>query len=74
MVALKNDPGADILSSPTITTMSGRQAQIKIVDTLRTPDGQDLEIGQVVDVVPTVSEDGKSVYFSVVAKNNRLAK
>lgn len=72
--ALKDQPETDLLSAPVVTTLDGREAQIKSVDILKTPDGQEREMGPSVNLVPQISPGGESVDLSVVAQLNRRFK
>jgi beta-lactamase regulating signal transducer with metallopeptidase domain len=81
--ALEQRSGVDILSAPKVTTLSGRQAQIKVV-TVRTlvmgvagnPANQNgvvniltskEEMGPVIDVTPVVDADGYTIRLTVIA-------
>ena len=70
MEAAKSTPGFTLVSSPTLTTGDGRQAQIKHVDVRKLPNGEDYELGPTVDLVPTVSPDGQRVQLRMTAKLN----
>jgi len=74
--------GVDILSAPKLTTLSGRQAQIKIVDVkyivtdLDNSGGQTnapkpiiepFELGPALDVTPLVREDGVSIELILIS-------
>jgi hypothetical protein len=72
--SLKDQPGVDLLSAPTVTTLDGRQAQIKSVDVVTTPDGQQHELGPSVDIVPSVTANGESIDLTVIASLNRRSK
>lgn len=72
--SLKDQPGVDLLSAPTIITMDGGQAQIKSVDVIKTPDGQELELGPSVDIIPKATESGEFVDLTVQAQLNRRSK
>ena len=67
---LKQSRGTDLLSAPEVTTLDRRQAQIKVVDVMKTPSGEEYEVGPSVDVVPTISPDGDSVDLTVLARLN----
>lgn len=67
-------PGSDLLSAPTITTMDGREAQIKSVDAFKAPDGQEFELGPRVSITPKVSETGDAIYLGVIAELNHRSK
>ena len=92
--ALSQRRGVNVLSTPKVTTLSGRQAQIKVVEirSVVTPlePGQkysgvtlnagkngntssnslavvETELGPVLDVVPYVSDDGKTIHLTLIA-------
>jgi beta-lactamase regulating signal transducer with metallopeptidase domain len=77
--ALEKARGASILATPRITTLSGRQAQIKVVSTMNIVTSFDtavsgpvkpittaVEVGPIVDVVPFVGADGSTIEMTVV--------
>src|SRR5437867_3464231 len=64
--ALENTPGVNVLSAPKVSTLDGRQAQVK-VGSLRTIGGETYELGPIVDIVPRVSPDGVSVDLTIIA-------
>jgi type II secretory pathway component GspD/PulD (secretin) len=79
--ALEQRKSAELLSAPEVTTLSGRQAQIKVVDVryvvtgLQTnqepgaaplPISEPIEVGPVLDVIPTVNPDGRSICLTVI--------
>jgi hypothetical protein len=72
--SLKDEPGVDLLSAPTVITMDGRQAQIKAVDVVTTPDGQQHELGPSVDIIPKATENGEFIDLTVLAHLNRRSK
>jgi len=77
--ALEQRAGVDLLSAPRVTTLSGRQAQIKVVD-IRTVvtdraigvDGKEqlvtkqMEFGPMLDIVPFVNADGYTIYLTAI--------
>ncbi len=77
--ALEQRSGTDVLSAPSVTTLSGRQAQIQVVDMKTVVTGTDpvagtnavttavIPCGPVLDVVPTVLADGVTVQVNVKA-------
>jgi hypothetical protein len=77
--ALEQRSGTDVLSAPSVTTLSGRQAQIQVVDMKTVATGTDplagtnavttavIPCGPVLDVVPTVLADGVTVQVNVKA-------
>ena len=66
--ALEQETGVDILTAPRVVTLSGRQAQVKVVNSHMTPAGEPYETGPVLDLVPTVAADGRSVDMRVSAQ------
>ncbi len=52
--------GVDILSSPNITTLDGRQSQVSVGETIDVQ-GEKIQLGPVVNFIPTISADGTSV-------------
>lgn len=82
MKAIKSTAGVEIMGAPEVTTLSGRQAQIQIVD-LKTivtgltpvftngvtnlfPRTDTLPFGSVLDVTPHVSADGYTIQMTLV--------
>ena len=68
--ALKNAEGVDLLNAPEIITLSGRQAQVQLVDLHTLPSGQTYTTGPLIDVVPTISADQQTVQLVVGAQLN----
>jgi len=68
--ATKDSEEITILGEPSVTTVSGRQAQIQGVDLKTGPSGEKYSVGPVVDFMPTISADGKSVDLEIVANLN----
>src|SRR5688572_31276484 len=66
--ALEQERGVDILAAPRVVTLSGRQAQVKVANAHTTPMGESFETGPVLDLVPTVAADGRSVDMRVSAQ------
>jgi general secretion pathway protein D len=79
MKALEQRSGTEVLSAPSVTTLSGRQAQIQVVEMKTVVTGIDpvagtntvttavIPCGPVLDVVPTVLADGVTVQVNVKA-------
>lgn len=82
MKHLEGKEGVDILSTPKITTQSGRQAQIKTVDIRYIATKLDFsgaptnrpqtiaepfELGPVLDVIPSVRPDGVSIEMKLIS-------
>jgi Flp pilus assembly secretin CpaC len=66
--ALEREEGVNILAAPRLSTLSGRQAQIKVVNVHMTPAGESFETGPILDLVPTVAADGRSVDMRLSAQ------
>jgi Flp pilus assembly secretin CpaC len=66
--ALEQEEGTSVLAAPRVLSLSGRQAQIKVVETTMTPTGESFETGPVLDLVPTVAADGRSIDMRVSAQ------
>ena len=64
--------GVTMLSAPKVTTLAGRQAQIKTVS-LKTIEGETYEMGPTVDVIPYLSADQSTVEMTVIATLRQLA-
>jgi len=72
--AAQNPDGIDILAAPSVSTMSGRQTQIQSIDIHSTPSGEEYSTGPVIDFIPMISEDGRSVQMEIVAQLNLLTR
>ncbi len=68
--SLKDQPGVDLLSAPSVTIMDGRQAQIKAVDPIKTADGQEVESGWSMDITGKATEDREFIDLTVQAHLN----
>lgn len=79
MKRLEARAGVDILAAPRVTTLSGRQAQIKVVDVkyIATdvdhsadppqPHAEPFELGPVLDVIPDVRPDGVTINLKLIS-------
>jgi type II secretory pathway component GspD/PulD (secretin) len=82
MKRLEARAGVDILATPRITTLSSRQAQIKIVDIKYVvtdldhsggetngpqPISEPFELGPVLDVIPVLQPDGVSIELKLIS-------
>jgi Zn-dependent protease with chaperone function len=77
--ALEQRQGVEVLSTPSVTTMSGRQAQIRVQDLMavvtgtqagggtNVPTTATVACGPVLDVVPTVLADGVTIQLKLKA-------
>ncbi len=71
--AMEQRRGAEVLSAPQVTTMSGRQAQISITEERRfvlspgQQSGEPIQTGPMLDIVPTVLADGYTIQLAVNA-------
>jgi beta-lactamase regulating signal transducer with metallopeptidase domain len=79
--ALKNNPDVTFLSTPEVTTLSGRQARIEMVDSMSVANGltmvltnnvtnmvynvEQLDFGPKFDVIPQVSADNYTIQMTV---------
>jgi hypothetical protein len=66
--ALEQEEGVSVLAAPRVLSLSGRQAQVKVVNSHMTPAGEPYETGPMLDLVPTVAADGRSVDMRVSAQ------
>jgi hypothetical protein len=60
--------GAEVLTSPTVVSISGRQAQISVGETTTLPNGQTVQLGPVIDLTPTIGANGNSVVLDFTAQ------
>jgi type II secretory pathway component GspD/PulD (secretin)/Zn-dependent protease with chaperone function len=79
MKALEQRPGTDVLSAPSVTTLSGRQAQVRVQEMKTVVTGTDLvagtnavttaviPCGPMLDILPTVLADGVTIQVNVKA-------
>ena len=63
----ESTPGVSVISVPRVTTLDGRQAQLKSVE-LFFIDGVEHEVGPSLDIVPRISADGRTVEMTVLAQ------
>jgi RNA polymerase sigma factor (sigma-70 family) len=57
---LKGQEGIDLLSAPRVTTLDARQARISVEENIEIQ-GKQFPVGQVLDVLPEVSADRRSI-------------
>jgi RNA polymerase sigma factor (sigma-70 family) len=62
--------GVELLTAPSVLTLSGRQAQVQTVQIHQTPSGDEYSTGPVLDFIPTISPDGQSVRVVIGAQIN----
>jgi len=72
--AADNHEGVEIVAAPAVTTASGRHTEVQTVDMHQTPSGEKYSTGPVVDFVPTIASDGKSVQMMISAHLNYLVQ
>ncbi len=60
--------GVNLLHAPRITMLAGRQAQIQSQEIRPLPNGDTYSTGPVIDVIPNVSADGRSVQVMLNAR------
>jgi type II secretory pathway component GspD/PulD (secretin) len=79
---LETMDGVDILSAPEVTTLSGRQAQVQVVDIMTLVTGvtsivtngagtnvlntTTMPVGPVLDIIPSVADDGYTVHLTII--------
>lgn len=68
--AAKASEGTEITAAPSVSTLSGRQAQIQVVDIHSMPSGEKYSTGPVLDFIPTITPDGQSVQMVISAQLN----
>lgn len=76
LAALESRPGVTLLSAPRVTTLSGRQAQISMVNLQSIVDAEgrtnSVPFGPVLDVIPFVTADGRAIQLTVMASFTEL--
>lgn len=72
--SLKDQPGVDLLSAPTVTTLDGRKAQVTSLEVFKAPDGREFELGPRVSLTPKVTETGDAIDLGVIAELNHRSK
>jgi RNA polymerase sigma factor (sigma-70 family) len=65
LAAAQRINGVNILTTPEVTTESGREAEIQDVEMYQIPSGEKYSTGPVLDVIPTISPDGQSVQMII---------
>jgi type II secretory pathway component GspD/PulD (secretin) len=68
----KDSKDIKVVSSPTITTRSGGQAQVSMQEMHSTSTGEEFATGPAIDLIPTISPDGNSVNLITTAQLNYL--
>ena len=71
--AFEKTEGVDVVAAPSVTTLSGRQAQVQVLEMWQTMTGETQHIGPVLDVIPHITADRNSVQMSVIVNLTRLA-
>lgn len=69
---IKDSPDVVVVSSPGVTTLSGRQAEIAVTESHTTSTGEPFTTGPKINFVPTISQDGQSVRMLTIAQLNYL--
>ena len=67
------EKGVDIVTAPSVTTSSGRQAQVQVLETRTFASGETQVTGPVIDVIPHVTADGNSVEVSFIVNFTKPA-
>jgi hypothetical protein len=70
MKAARNNEGVEIVATPTITTANGRMAEAQALDIHSVAFGGQYSTGPVLNFIPTISPDGKSVQMVITARLN----
>jgi hypothetical protein len=71
---LQKAGGGDFLTSPTMTTLTGRQARISVTESRNTSTGA-VEVGPRIDILPTLTEEGSmEIGFRAALVETRNAK
>jgi len=71
-IAMQQNQGVNIVAAPEVTTVSGRQAQVQMVDLHKTPSGERYSTGPILDFIPIITPDGESVQVLMSAQLNYL--
>lgn len=66
--SLESTPGVNILSAPKVMVFSGQQGTVSVGNQMPTPDGAIVDFGHKINLLPTISADGRSVDLAVDAK------
>jgi hypothetical protein len=64
---LEGTAGVDVLAAPKVSTLDGRQAQVRLVR-VQTAGESPTDLGHTIDFVPHVSPDGASLDLTVIAQ------
>jgi hypothetical protein len=67
---LKETDGVDLLTTPQVITLNGRQAQVSVREAHTAYTGETYYTGPTIDIVPTIGADGKSVEMVVGVELN----
>lgn len=59
--------GVDLISAPKVTTLDGRQARVSVVET-KSFNGEEVEMGPTVDILPVLAPDLSNINLSIEAK------
>jgi hypothetical protein len=73
MKTLVETEGVDVLSTPTVTTANGPQAQVQAVN-LKSVGDQTYTLGPMVDLIPRVAADRSSIDLSIIARLHQEAR
>jgi RNA polymerase sigma factor (sigma-70 family) len=65
---LKKQGGVDLLSTPKVTTLFGRQARISVEDAFTAPSGHQVQVGPTMDIFSNISDDKNSFQLTVNAE------
>jgi RNA polymerase sigma factor (sigma-70 family) len=67
-----DDASVRFLGSPSITTLSGKEIQVRNSVIKQTPAGDKFDAGQIIQILPTISADRRSVELRIIAHPDDL--
>jgi RNA polymerase sigma factor (sigma-70 family) len=67
---IKETEGADLVSSPRVMTLSGREANVSIVEPFQAPNGHELHVGPEISILPKIDSKTDQIELAVKAELN----
>ena len=67
---IKETEGADIISSPRVLTLSGREATVSIPEPFQAPNGHELHLGPMISILPNIDSKTDGIELAVKAEMN----
>jgi hypothetical protein len=67
---IKETEGADLLSSPRILTGNGVQGSISITESFQAPNGHELHLGPMINILPNIDSKTDGIELAVKAEMN----